>query len=237
MPIYFDTPAHGTSRINVGTAERILSGLGGGMMAAFGLSRGSAGGYLLAAAGGALLFRGISGYCPALGALGISTADDIQPEPVEIERSVTVMAPRAEVYSFWRRLENLPRFMEHLEEVRGLGGGRSRWTARVPKGMGTIEWEAEVVKERENELLAWRSLPGADVDNAGLVVFKDAPGNRGTEVHVTIDYRPPIGAIGRQLGSWLNPILGQMVKEDIRRFKHLMEAGEVPTTEGQPQGN
>src|SRR5690606_4832794 len=135
----------------------------------------------------------------------------------------------------WWRLENLPRFMHHLRSVRELGGGRSHWVAKGPGPLPDVEWLAEITDEEENEVLAWRSLPGADVTNAGHVRFADAPGG-GTEVRVRISYRAPAGAAGAAVARRLDPVFGQMVKEDVRRFKHLLEAGEVPTTEGQPSG-
>jgi uncharacterized membrane protein len=112
----------------------------------------------------------------------------------------------------------------------------SHWVARAPRGLTTLEWDAETTEDRENELIAWRSLPDADVDNQGVVRFQDAPDGRGTEVHVSIQYRPLAGAIGDALARLLNPISSQLIKEDLRRFKRLLETGEIPTTEGQPTG-
>ncbi|MDX1531217.1 MAG: SRPBCC family protein [Rhodothermales bacterium] len=227
-------PSHGPaaglfgSTQNVGDLERIASAVGGGVLALYGLSRGSLGGVALAAAGGVLVHRGVSGHCPAFAALGVSTAgEQAGPAPVEVNRSVTVNKPRAEVYAFWRELEHLPRFMEHLRRVEALDAERSRWTAKGPGPAPDLTWEARITEERENEALAWESLPGADVHNAGHVRFADAPGG-GTEVHVRIGYRPPAGPVGATVAGWLSPVLHQMVKEDVRRFKHLLEAGEVP---------
>lgn len=222
------------SFINVGQAERVVSGVAGGLLAALGLARGSLGGWLLAGAGGVLAYRGLSGHCPAFAQLGVNTAGGTA-EPVEIDQTVTVMQPRDEVYAYWRRLENLPTFMRHVERVEDLGGGRSRWTARGPGVAPDLRWEAETTEDRQGEVIAWRSLPGADVENAGRVRFTDAPSG-GTEVHVHIAYRAPAGRAGAALGRWLTPVLGQMVKEDVRRFKRVMEAGETPTIDGQPSG-
>lgn len=156
--------------------------------------------------------------------------------PAEIETSVTIGQPRAEVYAFWRNLENLPRFMKHLESVQDLGNGRSHWVAKSPVGGAPVEWDAEIVDEREGELIAWRSLPGSVVHNAGTVRFEPATGGRGTKVHVHLDLVPPGGAAGRLAASLLEPVTTQQVKEDLRRLKNLMEAGEIPTNEGQPVG-
>jgi len=236
-PVPVAPPAEGTSHVNVHEVERIVSAAAGGLLAAYGLTRGSLGGAALAALGSVLVYRGASGHCPGYAALGVDTAGyDANAWAVEVHASVTVNAPRQEVYARWRELERLPTFMEHVESVVDLGAGRSRWRARAPKGLGRIEWDAEIVEDRKGEALAWRSLPGADVDNAGVVRFEDAPGDRGTEVHARIAYRPPAGALGGAVARWMDPVLSQTVKEDVRRFKRLIETGEVPTIEGQSSG-
>jgi uncharacterized membrane protein len=186
---------------------------------------------LLAGIGGVLVYRGATGHCPAFQQLGISTADNPQPEPVEIAEALTVNVDRRAAYDFWRKLENLPRFMHHLRRVEDLGNGRSRWTAKGPGPLPDLAWTAEIVEEVPGERLVWRSLPGADVHNAGHVNFKDGP-HGGTEIHARIAYRPPAGDLGASVARWLDPVLGQMVKEDIRRFQHVIETGEVPTIDG-----
>ena len=122
----------------------------------------------------------------------------------------------------------------HLETVVDLGNKKSKWTARAPKGLAHIEWEAEITEEKANQLIAWQSVENADIENSGEVSFKDAPGNRGTEVTAVIKYNTPGGAFGRAAAKLLNPSFKQMVKEDIRNFKHLMETGELPVLKGQP---
>lgn len=184
-----------------------------------------------------MLYRGITGYCPVNEELGRDTTKPgRRTPPIEIETSLTVEQPREEVYAFWRKLENLPRFMQHLSEVRDLGGGRSHWVAPVPGGFGEIEWDAEIEAEDEGRRLAWRSVEGADIANAGEVRFEDAPGGRGTDIHAQISYRPPAGELGQAAARLFNPAFRQMVKEDVRRFKHVAEAGEIPTIDGQPSG-
>jgi len=224
-----------SSHRNVGDAERVASTVGGALLALYGLSRRSPVGLALAGLGGVLVYRGATGHCPAFAALGVSTADGATPAPVQVVEAVTVAVPRERAYAFWRRLENLPRFMHHLERVRDLGDGRSHWVATGPGPLPDIEWLAEITEERENEVLAWRSLLGADMVNAGHVRFADAPGG-GTEVRVRIAYQAPGGAVGASVAKRLDPLFGRMVKEDIRRFKHLLEAGEIPTVDGQPSG-
>lgn len=164
-----------------------------------------------------------------------SPAPRHEPLPSHIEASLTVGRPAQELYSFWRRFENLPRFMRHLESVTETGNGRSHWIAKTPVG-SRVEWDAEMVEEREGQLLSWRSVPGSQIHNAGSVLFEPATGGRGTMVRVSFDLVPPGGTAGRLAAKALGPITRQQVHEDLRRFKNLMEAGEIPTTDGQPEG-
>jgi uncharacterized membrane protein len=227
-------------RVNVGTGERWASLLGGGALAAYGLSRGTTGGVLLALAGGALAYRGYTGHCDVYQALGFSSAEHPERtsipsgQGVKFDESVTIMKPADELYRFWRRLENLPQVMRHLVAVTDLGGGKSHWVA---KGLaGNVEWDAEIITERENELIGWRSLEGSSIDTAGSVHFVKAPGSRGTEVRVSLSYIPPAGQIGDKIASFFSRDAESQVREDLRRFKRVMEAGSLPTTEGQPHG-
>jgi uncharacterized membrane protein len=224
--------------VNVRDEERVASVLGGGLLTAIGLSRGSLGGLGLAALGGALLYRGATGHCHLYGAMGVSTADDRGPvtavpagKGVRIERSVTVNRPAEELFRFWRNLENLPRVMKHLKSVT-VTGNRSHWVARGPMG-ASVEWDAEVINERPNELIAWRSLEGSEVDTAGSVHFAPAPGGRGTVARVNLKYDPPAGKLGAVVAKLFQEEPGAQIREDLRRFKALMECGEVPSVEGQ----
>jgi uncharacterized membrane protein len=139
---------------------------------------------------------------------------------------ITVNKSPEQVYWFWHDFENFPRFMTHLESVQVTGDGRSRWTAKGPGGR-SIQWDAEITEERPDELIAWRSLAGADVDNSGYVRFTPAPGGRGTEVRVELRYAPPAGAVGATAAKLLGSEPGQQVMDDLRRFKQVVEAGEV----------
>ena len=224
-------------RINVSQYERIASALGGGLLTLWGLRGFPLGRLLAAVAGGTLVYRGLSGRCPAYAQFGISTAEgDQTSRAVRVEASVTVDRSREEVYSVWRELENLPRFMRHLSNVQQTSEKRSHWEAPLPGGTGTVRWDAEITEEKPGERLAWRSMPDADLRNAGVVQFSDAPGDRGTEVRAIIEYRPPAGELGSTVAQFLNPALRQMIKDDVRRFKHVMETGVTPTIEGQPTG-
>lgn len=216
-----DTPSRptdqSTERFETGTRRGggLAALLGGAALAAYAVYKGTS--------------RGREAHTAA------SPAPRHEPLPSHIETSVNVLRPAHELYSFWRDFENLPRFMRHLESVRNLGNGRSHWIARTPVG-SRVEWDAQVVEEREGQLLSWQSLPGSQVHNAGSVLFEAAPGDRGTLVRVSFDLAPPGGAAGRLAAKALGPITKQQVHEDLRRFKNLMEAGEIPTTEGQPEG-
>ena len=221
-------------RVNVSGAERWVSAIGGGALTLIGLSRRSVGGAALALAGGSLIHRGVTGHCYGYQAIGVNTADPEAPG-IRVRKSVTVNASPEELYRFWRRFENLPRFMKHLESVQELGGGRSHWVAKAPAGK-TIEWDAEITAEEENRRIAWRSTPDAEVSNAGEVRFAPAPGGRGTEITVSLEYNPPGGVIGAAVAKLFGEEPQQQVSEDLRRFKQVIEAGETPTTEGQPHG-
>lgn len=147
-------------------------------------------------------------------------------QAINVHKAITVNRPVEEVYQFWHDFQNLPRFMKHLESVQAAGEQRSHWRAKAPAGM-TVEWEAELIEDRPNELIAWRSLEGADVDNSGRVQFKPAPGGRGTEVHVELHYSPPGGVIGATIAKLFGEAPEQQITEDLRRFKQVMETGEV----------
>jgi uncharacterized membrane protein len=154
---------------------------------------------------------------------------------LSLHAAITVRRPREEVYGFWRDMENLPRFMMHLRSVEVIDQRRSRWTARGPIGK-TVEWEARIVEDRPEELIAWRSAAGAGVRNSGSVSFTDAPGGRGTEVRVELRFDPPGGMVGAAFARLLGEHPDQQVRDDLRRFKQVMETGEVVRSEGSPEG-
>ncbi|MGB7923327.1 MAG: SRPBCC family protein, partial [Pyrinomonadaceae bacterium] len=145
---------------------------------------------------------------------------------IQVKKSIAINRSPEELYSFWRDFENLPRFMNHLESVRTTGEGRSHWVAKAPAGT-TVEWDAEITEDRPNELIAWRSLEGSDVANSGSVRFERATGGRGTFVRVEIDYDPPGGVIGAGIAKLFGEEPEQQVGADLRRFKQVMETGEV----------
>lgn len=150
---------------------------------------------------------------------------------IRVEQVTTVNRPIDEVYQFWREFQNFPRFMRHVESVTVEDNRRSRWRAKGPAGM-TVEWEAEMIEDRPAEWIAWRSLDGSDVPNSGSVRFRRAPGARGTELRVQMEYNPPAGRLGRGIAWLLGSDPEQQIREDLRRCKQLLETGEIPLSEG-----
>jgi uncharacterized membrane protein len=229
--------------VNVGEKERLLSVLSGAALGLCGLARGSLGGLTLATVGGSLLYRGITGHCYAYQSLDISTATPRGPASsiaaghgVKVEESITVSRDPQVLYSFWRNFENLGRFMQHLESVKVQDDRRSHWRTRGPMGM-TFAWDAEIINEKENELIAWRSVEGSEVDTAGSVHFHVLPNGRGTEVRVVLKYDGHAAQLAAPIARLLGVSPRQQIRDDLRRFKQVMEAGELATIEGQPRGH
>jgi uncharacterized membrane protein len=154
---------------------------------------------------------------------------------VPVEKVVTVNRTPEECYNFWRKLENLPRFMQHLESVKVIDERRSHWVAKAPAGM-QVEWDAQITEDRPNQMLAWRTIEGSEIPNTGTVRFEPAPPGRGTIVRVALQYDPPAGAFGAAVAKLFGEEPQQQVNDDLRRFKQLLETGEIPTTAGQPTG-
>ena len=219
---------------NVGPVERIASVAVGGAAIGYGLSRGSFSGLLLLAIGGALVHRGVTGRCYGYEALDINTrerntsAGTRGADGIRVTQSVTVSRSPAEVYQFWRRLENLPRFMKHVESVEPIDDVRSRWVVKGPAG-SQVEWTARILADRENKLISWESLPGAEVQNAGSVWFEPAA-NGGTEVRVILRYYPPTGRIGAAVAELFGEAPDEQLTEDLQRLKEAMEVGSVVRT-------
>ncbi len=220
-------------KCNVGTTERMVSAGAGAGLALTGLKRGGLGGMLLALAGGALLYRGSTGFCRLYQMLGYDTSSTKPTTAVparqgrKVEKSVTIQRAPEELYQFWSNIENLPQVFQHLVSVETLSGDRSRWRAKGPLD-STLEWEAVVIGERPNEMISWRSLEGSQVDTAGSVHFHRLPGEGGTEVRVSMKYNPPGGKVGAGIADFLGQGLEGELEEDLHRFKQIMEAGNVP---------
>ncbi|MDT7595210.1 MAG: hypothetical protein QOJ06_756 [Pseudonocardiales bacterium] len=148
---------------------------------------------------------------------------------------VTINRPLAEVFAYWHDLENLPRFMAHLQSVESLGDGRSRWRAAGPAGVELV-WDAEISDVRIDEFIAWRSVGKASVTHSGEVEFRAAPDGRGTEVRVRLSYDPPAGKLGAGVAKLFGAAPDQQLRDDLRRFKQVLETGEVVRSEGSPEG-
>lgn len=216
---------------NVGTIERMLSIALGSYL----LYSATKGKYkaIKAIGGTALLFRGATANCPTYDLLNISTASS--PAPVDIKSVLTVNKSKDEVYQFWRKLDNLPSFMKHLESVTVIDEKLSEWKARIPGGLGTISWKSEITRDIPGEAIEWKSIENSTIENSGSVTFKDA-GKYGTEVRIEILYQAPAGYIGKGIGELLSPLTESMIREDIKNFRRMIETGELPTIEGQTSG-
>ncbi len=219
------------SSASLAEVENSLALGAGALLLLAGASRRSTVGAYLAVSSLPLLYRGMTGHWPSVhngqrqrGDTRTALAGD---RGVHVRESVRLEVPISEVYRFWRRLENLPRFMTHLERVTEASDGTSHWVAAAPGGM-SVEWSAEIINEIEDKVLAWRSLPGSDVVSAGSVTFSPARGGRSTQVSVNLQYAPPAGKAGALVLSLFGDEPSQTIREDLRRFKQLLEAGETP---------
>ena len=195
---------------------------------AYGLSRRSVAGMAIAATAAPLAYRGVTGLWPgfARGAADtrVALGGDLG---IHVREAIRLEVPLDVVYDFWRRLENLPRFMSHLKDVRDLGGGRSHWVAEGPADM-PVEWDAEIINEVPNEVIGWRSIPGSDIATAGSVHFSPVRQRRSTQLSVNLQYSTPGGEATRLLAFLLGEDPASMIREDLRHFKQLLEAGEIP---------
>jgi uncharacterized membrane protein len=200
---------------------------------AYGFSRRSVPAVALAAAAATpFAYRTLSGKWPfENGSTRTALSGD---RGIHVREAVRLEKPISEVYAFWRQLENLPRVLTHLEQVTEFGNGRSHWIARGPADLG-VEWDAEIINEVENKVIGWRSLPESDVVTAGAVNFKPIRNGRATEIAVHLQYAPPAGRAGAFLARIFGREPSQTIREDLRRMKQVLEAGEIPRTSiGEP---
>lgn len=223
-------PRHGRG-VNVGQLDRWISGIGGGVAVAFGIAltqkRGQFwSGLGVALLGGSLVYRGVSGRCEMYRALGIDTRAQAH-RGIKVERRITINRSPEELFRFWRDFANLPKFMEHVESVQDLGNGRSRWVARSIAGT-SVEWDAEIINEEPNQMIAWRSLEGSQVQNAGSVWFEAAGhGIDGTDVKVSLEYYPPGGKLGAAVAKLFGEDPERQIEQDLARFQQVVESGEI----------
>jgi uncharacterized membrane protein len=171
-------------------------------------------------AGGYMLNRGITGHCEIYSRIGKNTQEPIN---VNIRSSFIIDKPRHQVYQFWRKLDNLPLFMNHLESVEVLDNKRSHWVLKLPINVAKVSWEAEIVNDQPDTMIGWSSLPGSIIDNAGKVRFRDAADGKGTLVDIVITYQPPAGGVGASIAHVLNPVFKNIVDNDVRNFKQYMD--------------
>jgi uncharacterized membrane protein len=224
-----DIASHPDRHTSLSDAENWLALSAGTALLLYGASRRSAAGAWMAVSSMPLLYRGMTGHWPGTGNGGAADhtrAALADARGIHVRESVRLEVPVNEVYGFWRRLENLPRFMKYLDRVTEHSDLRSRWVAAGPAGL-PVEWDAEVINDVENKLLAWRSLPGSDVVTAGSVNFDSIRDGRGTEVRVNLQYAPPAGKAGALIASLFGREPSQTIREDLRRLKQLLEAGEI----------
>jgi uncharacterized membrane protein len=216
---------------NVSDWERVASVAAGAALVYVGTRQRSAN-RLATTTGIGLLARGVTGYCPMNAMVGrdstrantkIALAGD---RGVHVYESIVINRPSEELFRFWRDFSNLPRFMEHLDNVQVLSSTRSIWTAKAPVGM-RVKWEADVINEIDGELIGWQSTENADVATAGSVRFVPAPGG-GTEIIVHLQYEPPAGKLGSLVASMFGEEPSQQIRSDLRRLKGLIETGDVP---------
>jgi uncharacterized membrane protein len=203
----------------------------GALLLLAGASRRSAAGVCLAASSAPLLYRGVTGYWPGI-VNGQRRRENTKTalggqRGIHVRESVRLEMPVADVYRYWRRLENLPRFMAHLDRVTEGSDRKSHWVAAGPARV-SVEWDAELINEVENKVLGWRSLPGSDIVSAGAVNFSAVRDGRSTQVSVHLQYAPPAGRTGALIASLFGREPSQTIREDLRRFKQLLETGETP---------
>jgi uncharacterized membrane protein len=225
---------------NVSKNERLVSLAAGSIVATLGVGRRDLTGLLIAGVGAGLIYRGATGHCHMYEALGVDTGTaerDSRARKAHAAQSFSINRSAEDLYSYWRNLENLPAIMSHLESVRVIDDRRSHWVAKAPRiAGGRIEWDAEITEDESNRRIAWRSLAGAGIENSGSVEFIPLPNDRGTAVRVVMDYAPPAGQLTMTVAKLLGQSPGSQIREDLRKFKRVMELGEIPTIDGQPRG-
>lgn len=226
---------------NISQQEKLLSLGGGALLSLLSFGSGGAKGLLGLGIGASLVYRGVTGHCHLYDMLGVSTAErgPATAVPAQLgthfETALNVQASPEQLYGYFEDLKRLPDVMEHVKSVNVQPDGRTEWVAVDPFGR-ELRWETELVNQEANSLIAWKSVPGGDLETAGSIRLKRLPHDRGTAMVVTLKYNPPGGKAG-ELASWLTGHSFQhQIQEDLRRLKRAVESGEIATTEDQPQG-
>jgi uncharacterized membrane protein len=221
--------------INLSQAERIISVAGGVKLALSGFKgifKSPFSSIIKLGAGGYLLNRGLTGHCELYTRMGRTSTEPVN---VNIRSSFLINKPREQVYNFWRKLDNLPLFMKHLESVEVIDDTRSHWVLKLPTGAAKVSWDAEIVRDEPGYSIGWSSLPNSLIDNAGKIRFQDSPGGDGTLVDIVISYRPPAGGFGGGIAHILNPVFKNMVDNDVRNFKQYMDIEDRDANYEEPQ--
>jgi len=219
--------------VSVRQLENLAALSSGTLLLLFGATSRSRVGRYAAIAAAPLLYRGLMGAWPIGSQRGADTRVALAGDRgLQVREAIRLERPLEEVYAFWRQLENLPRFMSYLESVtENTDVGRSHWVARGPGGI-LVEWDAEIINEVENQVLAWRSLPDSDIVTAGSVNFDRVRGGRSTQLTVNLQYAPPAGRGGATVAWLFGRAPSQTIREDLRRLKQLLEAGEIARAAG-----
>jgi uncharacterized membrane protein len=222
---------------NISDTEKWLSIAAGTGLALYGISRRSKAGWLMTAIGGMLLQRGATGHCPIYESLGLNTAgtgDDTRralggAAGEHVDESIAINRPVQDLYRFWRNLENLPYFMNHLERVERITDTLSRWRAKGPADR-PFEWTAEIINEKPDKVIAWRSIEGSEVVSAGSVNFEEVEPGRATRIRVRLQYSPPGGRLGAAVAKLFGRDAATEIREDLQRLKQMIEANGTPPT-------
>lgn len=217
-----------TKEINAADVEHLATLLTGGLLLFSGLRRQDTLGSALKLGGLALIFRGQQGYRRLYKALGLPMPYEptgVGRQNVRVESTILVKRPREEIYRIWRNFQNLPVFMDHLTSVHEIDDTRSIWVARAPAGM-VIKWDAEIINDIENELIAWSTLEGSGVDHAGSIRFTDEDGH--TRIKIVLRYDPPADRIGIWIAKIFQNDPQRQIDRDLERFKAIMELGGKP---------
>jgi uncharacterized membrane protein len=210
-------------------AERAAALIGGLGLAAFGIRQRSLTGAVLASAGGYLIYSGITSPTPLTDAARRTAV------PVVAQKTFTIDKPAAEIFQFLRTPENYPRIMENIDSVVSISQNRTQWKTKSRFGK-RYEWESQITEVRENELIAWQTVPGSEIDSVGSIRLSPAPAGRGTEVRLHITYKPPLGKVGQAFALMFGEDAEQQIRESLRHLKQVLETGEIPTIKGQPHG-
>lgn len=220
------------SEQGLGETEKWASIVGGSALVLLGLQQRSLRGILTAVAGGGLAYHGATADKSLTDKVGEAVGVG---KPLRVEKSVTINRSAGDLYGFWRNFENLPKFMKHLQSISVLDERRSHWVTKAPLGQ-TVEWDAQIIQDLPNQLIAWASAEDAQIDNSGFVRFTPVGRDRGTEVKVVLEYAVPGGALTTAVAKLFGEAPEQQIGDELNRFKQLMETGEIATTEGQSSG-